>query len=80
MNTNNSYTNTIELKISMYSNNITSHKNEMKDDANDPNNIYPELPRNHPDIARLTSDSPSKSRCPVENGVIKTKYIDFVYY
>nr|XP_012151284.1 PREDICTED: uncharacterized protein LOC100884048 isoform X3 [Megachile rotundata] len=39
----------------------------------DPNSYYPELPPNHPDIARLSS-LPPLSKCPVENGVVKTRW------
>lgn len=55
---------------------ITSRKNGVKDDASDPNALYPELPPNHPESARVLAWPPI-SRCPVENGVIKTQYARF---
>ncbi|XP_012278455.1 uncharacterized protein LOC105698628 isoform X2 [Orussus abietinus] len=39
----------------------------------DPNSVYPDLPPNHPDTARFSIEHP-RSRCPVENGVIKTRW------
>lgn len=39
----------------------------------DPNSLYPELPPNHPDIARLMT-LPPFSKCPVESGVVKTRW------
>jgi len=56
---------------------MTNHKSGVTEDAIDPNTLYPELPPNHPEIARVLA-LPPKSRCPVENGVIKTKYGNFM--
>lgn len=55
---------------------ITHHKDTGTEDAIDPNALYPELPPNHPKIARVLS-LPPYSNCPVENGIVKTKYVDF---
>ncbi|XP_072752616.1 uncharacterized protein [Anoplolepis gracilipes] len=44
----------------------------VTEDTVDPNAFYPELPPNHPKSARLAW--PPKSKCPVENGVIKTNW------
>nr|XP_012215807.1 PREDICTED: uncharacterized protein LOC105668157 [Linepithema humile] len=52
---------------------ITNHKNGITDDGVDPNALYPELPPNHPKIARVLASKP-RSKCPVENGVIKTDW------
>ncbi|EZA47608.1 hypothetical protein DMN91_012408 [Ooceraea biroi] len=52
---------------------ITNHKNGVTEDAIDPNALYPELPPNHPEIARVLARPPT-SRCPVENGVVKTNW------
>ncbi|XP_070159046.1 uncharacterized protein [Polyergus mexicanus] len=52
---------------------ITNHKNGITEDTIDPNAFYPELPPNHPKNARLLA-FPPRSRCPVENGVIKTNW------
>lgn len=52
---------------------ITNHKNGITEDTVDPNAFYPELPPNHPKNARLLA-FPPRSRCPVENGVIKTNW------
>ncbi|XP_078046275.1 uncharacterized protein LOC144474824 [Augochlora pura] len=38
----------------------------------DPNSLYPDLPPNHPDVSKLRLLP--QSRCPVENGVIKTPW------
>ncbi|XP_046481630.1 uncharacterized protein [Neodiprion pinetum] len=38
----------------------------------DPNWLYPALPPNHPDSARISTYT--QSSCPVENGVVKTKW------
>ncbi|KAL0102783.1 hypothetical protein PUN28_018225 [Cardiocondyla obscurior] len=51
---------------------ITSNKNGDTENEFYPNALYPELPPNHPKIARFTL--PKKSNCPVENGVIKTTW------
>jgi hypothetical protein len=51
---------------------ITNNKNGDTGDAIDPNALYPELPPNHPKLARLLNNLPPRSKCPVENGVIKT--------
>lgn len=51
---------------------MTHHRNKGTHATVDPNSFYPELPPNHPDIARL-SELPPRSKCPVENGVIKTR-------
>ena len=50
-----------------------SNKDEAKDTGVDPNSWYPPLPPNHPDNARLYA-LPVPSKCPVENGVIKTNW------
>lgn len=55
---------------------ITNNKNGVTEYVFDPNALYPELPPNHPKIARFTNIQ--RSKCPVENGVIKTKYVDFI--
>ncbi|XP_011501690.1 PREDICTED: uncharacterized protein LOC105365272 [Ceratosolen solmsi marchali] len=39
----------------------------------DPNFLYPPLPPNHPNSARLTN-LPPRSRCPIENGIVRTPY------
>ncbi|GAB1864343.1 N-acetylmuramoyl-L-alanine amidase [Camponotus japonicus] len=52
---------------------ITNHKNGITEDTIDPNALYPELPPNHPKSARILA-FPPRSRCPVENGVIKTNW------
>lgn len=51
---------------------MTHHKKNGHSTV-DPNSLYPELPPNHPDIARLSA-LPPKSKCPVENGVVKTPW------
>ncbi|XP_015183759.1 PREDICTED: uncharacterized protein LOC107070249 [Polistes dominula] len=51
---------------------MTNKKNSTES-AVDPNSFYPELPPNHPDKGRIFSP-PSLSKCPVENGVIKTPW------
>lgn len=68
----------IKFFFCTYSGVITNHKNGITEDTVDPNAFYPELPPNHPKNARLLA-FPPRSRCPVENGVIKTKYIDFIF-
>ncbi|XP_025158841.1 uncharacterized protein LOC105184757 isoform X2 [Harpegnathos saltator] len=50
---------------------ITNHKDVATEDTIDPNALYPELPPNHPKVARVLS-MPPYSNCPVENGIIKT--------
>ncbi|KAL6254281.1 hypothetical protein P5V15_014896 [Pogonomyrmex californicus] len=52
---------------------ITNHKNEVTEDGIDPNTLYPEFPPNHPKIARIFK-LPPISKCPVENGIIKTPW------
>ncbi|XP_012535365.2 uncharacterized protein LOC105836104 [Monomorium pharaonis] len=52
---------------------ITNNKHGVTEHAVDPNAMYPELPPNHPKIARY-SEQPLISKCPVENGVIKTTW------
>ncbi|XP_076243989.1 uncharacterized protein LOC143185138 [Calliopsis andreniformis] len=52
---------------------MTNHKDGSTRVTVDPNSFYPELPLNHPDIARLLA-LPPRSKCPVENGVIKTPW------
>ncbi|XP_011864273.1 PREDICTED: uncharacterized protein LOC105560092 [Vollenhovia emeryi] len=52
---------------------ITNNKNGINENVFHPNALYPELPPNHPKIARLRHES-SISKCPVENGVIKTNW------
>ncbi|OXU23557.1 hypothetical protein TSAR_013207 [Trichomalopsis sarcophagae] len=54
---------------------LTAEQLEMmsKADIVDPNSLYPALPPNHPSSARLT-DLPPASRCPTENGVVKTRW------
>lgn len=59
-----------------YSDVITKNKNGDTEHVFDPNTLYPELPPNHPKIARFSQ--PIISKCPVENGVIKTRYVDFI--
>ncbi|XP_053983620.1 uncharacterized protein LOC128878955 isoform X1 [Hylaeus volcanicus] len=50
-----------------------TNKKDGDDQATlDPNSLYPEYPPNHPDFARLFSLP--RSKCPVENGVIKTPW------
>lgn len=46
------------------------HKNKDEHTMVDPNSIYQDPPPNHPDSARLSASVLSK--CPVENGVVKT--------
>lgn len=50
---------------------MNHHKNKGEQFTTDPSWFYPELPPNHPDSARL-SQLPALSKCPVENGVVKT--------
>lgn len=52
---------------------ITSNKNGVTEHVFDPNALYPELPPNHPKVARFLN-LPPISKCPVENGVIKTTW------
>nr|XP_034193342.1 uncharacterized protein LOC117610265 [Osmia lignaria] len=52
---------------------MTHHNDNGVKATIDPNSLYPELPPNHPDSARL-STLPHLSKCPVENGVIKTEW------
>ncbi|XP_032678684.1 uncharacterized protein LOC116847626 [Odontomachus brunneus] len=51
---------------------IRNNKDTVTEDTIDPNALYPELPPNHPKIARVSL--PPYSNCPVENGVIKTNW------
>lgn len=51
---------------------ITNRK-DSTENAVDPNSFYPELPPNHPDKGRISA-LPPLSKCPVENGVIKTPW------
>ncbi|KAI4497475.1 hypothetical protein M0802_007486 [Mischocyttarus mexicanus] len=51
---------------------MTNRKNSTEN-AIDPNSYYPELPPNHPDKGRMFAPTPL-SKCPVENGVIKTPW------
>ncbi|KAK2580343.1 hypothetical protein KPH14_001240 [Odynerus spinipes] len=51
---------------------ITNNK-DSTENAIDPNSVYPELPPNHPDKGRIFA-VPPLSKCPVENGVIKTTW------
>lgn len=53
---------------------MTNHKDGGVQVTLDPNSLYPELPPNHPDNARILA-VPPLSKCPVENGVIKTPYV-----
>jgi len=55
---------------------ITNNKNGVTEHVFDPNALYPEFPPNHPKTARL--NMPAISKCPVENGVIKTTYVDIL--
>nr|XP_050854964.1 uncharacterized protein LOC127065938 [Vespula vulgaris]XP_050854965.1 uncharacterized protein LOC127065938 [Vespula vulgaris] len=48
-----------------------TNKKDSTENAIDPNSLYPELPPNHPDRGRIFA-LPLLSKCPVENGVIKT--------
>ncbi|KAL2728504.1 N-acetylmuramoyl-L-alanine amidase [Vespula squamosa] len=48
-----------------------TNKKDSTENAIDPNSLYPELPPNHPDRGRMF-DLSQLSKCPVENGVIKT--------
>ncbi|XP_046823998.1 uncharacterized protein LOC124426394 [Vespa crabro] len=50
-----------------------TNKKDSTENAIDPNSLYPELPPNHPDRGRIFS-LPVLSKCPVENGVIKTPW------
>ncbi|XP_018398035.1 PREDICTED: uncharacterized protein LOC108776035 [Cyphomyrmex costatus] len=52
---------------------ITNNKDGDTKRVFDPNAMYPEFPPNHPKTARVV-DRPPLSRCPVENGVIKTAW------
>ncbi|XP_071627923.1 uncharacterized protein [Temnothorax longispinosus] len=52
---------------------ITNNKNGVTEHVFHPNALYPELPPNHPKIARYLN-LPPLSKCPVENGVIKTRW------
>lgn len=52
---------------------MTNHKEGGPQVTVDPSSLYPELPPNHPDSARIVA-VPPLSKCPVENGVIKTPY------
>lgn len=56
---------------------MTNRKDESPQVTVDPNSFYPELPPNHPDAARYTS-LPPRSKCPVENGVIRTPYVVYL--
>ena len=49
---------------------MSSNKQREEESEVDPNSFYPDLPPNHPAIARLQEDL---SACPVENGVVKTR-------
>lgn len=62
----------IRNKVSfLYRKSMNHHKNKGEQFTTDPSWFYPELPPNHPDSARL-SQLPALSKCPVENGVVKT--------
>ncbi|XP_043261314.1 uncharacterized protein LOC122402521 isoform X2 [Colletes gigas] len=63
--------NDVETLTSDEIKNMTSHKDGQV--TIDPNSLYPELPPNHPDNARIVA-LPPLSKCPVENGVIKTPW------
>ncbi|XP_015587433.1 uncharacterized protein LOC107264077 [Cephus cinctus] len=52
---------------------MKSNNGERKMNTVDPNWLYPELPPNHPDSAKVMAII-TPSRCPVENGVIKTPW------
>ncbi|XP_025994720.2 uncharacterized protein LOC105203338 [Solenopsis invicta] len=51
---------------------ITNNKHGVTE--HDPNSLYPEWPPNHPKVARYLEQQISHSKCPVENGVIKTTW------
>lgn len=53
---------------------ITSNKNGITEHVPDPNALYPEFPPNHPKTARYQTVKRSISKCPVENGVVKTSW------
>lgn len=52
---------------------LITNKKDSIDNVIDPNSVYPELPPNHPDRGRMFA-LPPLSKCPVENGVIKTPW------
>ncbi|KAG7207188.1 hypothetical protein KM043_008875 [Ampulex compressa] len=52
---------------------VSGHKNVNNEGAVDPNSLYPEFPPNHPNTARVLA-LPPESKCPVENGIIKTAW------
>ncbi|XP_033334881.2 uncharacterized protein LOC117225429 [Megalopta genalis] len=51
---------------------MSNPKDETAKVTVDPNSLYPELPPNHPDASKLLL--PPQSRCPIQNGVIKTPW------
>ena len=51
---------------------MTSNKQREEESEIDPNSFYPELPPNHPALANLRNVP--LSNCPVESGVIKTRW------
>lgn len=53
---------------------MSSNKQREEESEVDPNSFYSEFPPNHPAVAPYTKIEPSA--CPVENGVIKTKWGD----
>ncbi|CAL7941710.1 unnamed protein product [Xylocopa violacea] len=50
---------------------MTQNRNKDRHVTDDPNSFYPALPPNHPDSAKLQD---AISKCPVENGVVKTPW------
>ncbi|XP_015437346.1 PREDICTED: uncharacterized protein LOC107192569, partial [Dufourea novaeangliae] len=71
--TNETTNNDVETLTSDEIKTMTNRKDGGAKVTVDPNSYYPELPPNHPDVARMIA-LPPQSKCPVENGVIKTPW------
>ncbi|XP_076757830.1 uncharacterized protein LOC143427507 [Xylocopa sonorina] len=52
---------------------MPQNKSKGRHVTDDPNSFYPALPPNHPDSAQIRESTPT-SKCPVENGVVKTPW------
>ncbi|OAD54860.1 hypothetical protein WN48_06060 [Eufriesea mexicana] len=64
--------NDVEMLSSDEIKSMSHHKNKGEQFTIDPSWLYPELPPNHPDSARISK--PPQSKCPIENGVVKTPW------